>query len=816
MAQAKPDPSSFARLPARDAPILLSFRLRALSFATLLWERLVPRLWLLATPVALYLMLAWVGLLTALPAGVHLAVLVVLALGQLAAGYVALRGLAWPQQGEVLRRLERDSGLQHRPLSSLMDRPIAADPAALALWQVHRQRLLAKITALRVSGPVSEIAGHDPLGLRALLVLGLVITAVVGLPRLGERTVAGLLPNVYGFSGPPPVLDLWITPPSYTGLPPKALSAMVQTEPPTIVSVPVGSRLLARVAGLGDAPDLVLEGQTDQPFVPSGIVDAWQIETTITAGSAVAVQAGRHELGRWPIAVIADQPPTISFAQPPMPTARGALRLDYQANDDYGLASVEARIALKDGQAEIGSPPLLSLPLPGGSPAKAQETSFHDLTAHPWAGLEVTLRLHVTDVTGQTGQSDEQTLLLPERTFTHPLARVLINQRRDLVQQGEARRRDVGRQIGVMTNVPAMYDNDVTVFLSLRTLAARLLASKEANAIDTAVEQLWETALYLEEGRLSAAERRMRELQRELSEALADPNTSDDRIAELMDELRQAMADYLAEMMQQAQNAEDPTAEIDPNAQMMTPEDLARMLDRMQQMAQSGARDAARDMLAELQDLLENLRAGRMSQQGEQGPGGRMMQDLRNMAEQQQRLMDQSFRRSQGMGEPGQGEAMARMQQMLRDRLGQMMERLGEMGAPIPGGLGDAELRMRAAEQALRQGNDRAAAQAQAQALQGLRDGTQALMDQMAQQGQGEGEGQGQPGQQRQGRQQARDPLGRTPPGMGADEGNDVVVPTESDMQRARRILDELRRRSAEPARPPIERDYIDRLLRRF
>ena len=37
-----------------------------------------------------------------------------------------------------------------------------------------------------------------------------------------------------------------------------------------------------------------------------------------------------------------------------------------------------------------------------------------------------------------------------------------------------------------------------------------------------------------------------------------------------------------------------------------------------------------------------------------------------------------------------------------------------------------------------------------------------------------------------------------------------------AELQRAREIMDELRRRAGERQRPKFERDYIDRLLRRF
>jgi hypothetical protein len=60
------------------------------------------------------------------------------------------------------------------------------------------------------------------------------------------------------------------------------------------------------------------------------------------------------------------------------------------------------------------------------------------------------------------------------------------------------------------------------------------------------------------------------------------------------------------------------------------------------------------------------------------------------------------------------------------------------------------------------------------------------------------------------------DPLGRPQRSEGTDFGNSVKIPDEIDVQRAREILEELRRRMGDPSRPSLELDYIDRLLRRF
>ncbi len=66
------------------------------------------------------------------------------------------------------------------------------------------------------------------------------------------------------------------------------------------------------------------------------------------------------------------------------------------------------------------------------------------------------------------------------------------------------------------------------------------------------------------------------------------------------------------------------------------------------------------------------------------------------------------------------------------------------------------------------------------------------------------------------GSQAGRDPLGRKQNGQLSDPGDSVKVPDEITVQRAREILDELRKRLGQPARPAIELDYLERLVKPF
>jgi hypothetical protein len=74
-----------------------------------------------------------------------------------------------------------------------------------------------------------------------------------------------------------------------------------------------------------------------------------------------------------------------------------------------------------------------------------------------------------------------------------------------------------------------------------------------------------------------------------------------------------------------------------------------------------------------------------------------------------------------------------------------------------------------------------------------------------------------QPGEGEQARGEPQvDPLGRPLDEQGSMAGGTVRIPDQSDLARAREILDELRRRSGEANRAQQELDYIDRLLRQF
>lgn len=792
------------------------------------WEDLWPRLWPPLSLAAVFFGLAFADLLPGLHPALHLAILAGFALAFAATVVRGLRGLRWPSRAATRRRLERESDLEHRPITTLEDSLAGdEDPAAAALWQRHQFRAAAAAARAQAGPPRPDVGRRDPWALRVAAALALVAGFFVAGPDATTRVARAVTPNLASLTAATPAtFDIWITPPAYTGLAPTFIESGAAL--PADLRIAADSTLLAQVHnGRGD-PALTIAGETLN-FDP---VDAanWRLEHTVAAPAEVTtdlVIAQRDDpLLTLPVTLIPDAPPIITFAEPPAATARAALQVIYAASDDYGITAVQGtvkRAAGPDGQpAPIAEPLVLDLPSPPpATPEVPVEPvlSFHDLTAHPWAGLPVELTLSATDGRGQTGTSETVAFVLPEREFNHPVARQIVAERKRLVQTPDDRAPTIDALTGI-TRQPERYANDFAVHLGLNAARSRLAVNDDATVVDEVLQLLWDLALRIEDGGLSLAERELRQLQEQLQQALED-GASDQEIEALLEELQAALDRFFEaarqNLRERLENGEISPQAADPNALTLSQEDLDRLIDQARDLNRLGAREAARQMLSQLQQMLENLNSEPMLAQPnpQQEQAEQMLGDLQRIIRGQQRLLDETFRQSREGQQPGDQELGAAAQELLRRELGEAMRQLGEALGDIPAPLGNAEQSMRGSTEALTEGDPGGAIGPQGDALDQLREGARTAAQQLAEQ-LGPGPGGQQPGQFGQGsQQQGTDPFGRPLDGNQADT-SDVLIPDEAELQRARQILDELRRRSGERFRPQLEREYIERLLRRF
>ena len=824
-----------------------------LARLTVTGERIWPALWPSLATIGLFVVVSLFGLWLVISQPLHILLL---------AAFVAL--LAWTiwraaamlrlaSRDAALSRLEHDSGVSHRPLRALDDQlpEDVTDPVTRRLWAMHRERLVASLDRIRLAGPRSDLPRRDPWALRAALLLVMLIAIVHARGEIGPRLTSGL--NIAGrgaLATLPPSVDLWVTPPAYTH---RAPLIAEQTRGVPALSIPTGSQARLQVHHLPEgAKAEVAFGEATTPFAELGPGSG---EAAVTldrdAGLTVRDELGT-EIAGWSIDALPDAVPTVSFAGEPRATHRSVLKVDLEATDDYGVAEVALLLAPPGREDETER---LTLLKPGNQPPKLATGTYQDLTAHPLAGLKAVVRLEAVDAIGQRGQSGPLEIVLPAREFRHPLARAIIAERRTLVATPEASK-EVAATLNALGDTKAARDLPIAVPLGLRVGAQRLAMNEgDAASRRSVVDLLWDLALFIEDGSLSLAERKLRDLQEQLQNALEE-GAQDAELEQLMQELQQAMDEFLQELTRQALEQGQP---MQPSEQMQRPQDgqvvdrqdLQEMLDRARELMRSGARDAAREMLAQLQEMLENLRAG--MQQAQPSPGEQQLSDLQKMIQLQQKLLERSFQMDRGQrqqgqqaeqgeqgqqqgeqgqqqgqlgqqgqqgqqgqrGQQGQMGQSAAEQEALRRALGELMRRMGEAGMEIPRALGQAEMAMRDARGALEQGQPGEAAGAQSQAVDAMQQAGQAMMQQMQEQmarEQGDGPG----AQPMPNGRRGRDPFGRATRNDGGMDTRGVQVPEESDLGRARDVLEELHRRASDRNRAPLELDYYQRLLDRF
>ncbi len=847
-------------------------RVRGVAALSILVERAWPTLLRLGGLVCLFLIVSWFGVFAAVPDWFRIAILG--ALGALVLAVLwAGRGVRWPSRLDVARRIEADSALAHQPLQAQSDHVPAGDAFAAALWREHQRRMAERLGALRASAPRTRTYALDPYGLRALVLLLVATGFAFSFGPAGGRLADALAPLrtelVAGVR-----VDAWATPPGYTGRAPILLSAdepgerWIEVPEGTILSLRLSDRMGSEVTfqpdGGGEAAAIepaAPEGNGAAEAVTHGPVPG-EYEQRLERSGTARVATAFRTLGNWNFTVTPDRAPTIAFKGEPKPGRNGSLDLAFIVNDDYGIAGGEAKLALREpvapGARALIAPPEPALSLPRRRAGEAEGRTTLNLADSPYAGAKVALTLVARDDAGQVGETPPLEVTLPERPFADPLARAVVEQRRILALDANAAPRVV-ELLDAATLRGDEFIASSSQYLALRAVRERVANAKDDETLLSAVDFLWQIALGIEDGDLGATERRLRDLQEQLSQALEN-GAGEEEIAKLMQELRQAMQEYMQAMAEAMRNMPPQSLSQMGEMQEIRPQDLDRMLDRIEDLARSGSKDAAQQLLFELREMMDSLQAMRpnpgQQQSGQQNPMQEQMNKLGEMLQRQQKLMDETFelgrqgmrrqmenergtaeRQEGGEGQPGQRSPMSEeelraMQERLQAEQGQLQKDLQALQEAMKGqgmqpseDLGQAGQSMGRAEGALGQGDDGEAVGQQGEAMSALRRGAQDAMNQMqAMQGQGQqpgqpgqgqqpgpgqfGQGYG-PGQQRSG----RDPLGRERQTQGPDFGQDVGVPDEIDIQRARRILDQIRDRLGRQLSPEQERQYLERLL---
>ena len=804
--------------------------------------------------------------------------------GVVVSGLALFAALVWgarrfriPSQEEAVDRV--DAALPGRPIAAIADTQAigSGDAASEAVWRAHVARMEARTKDAHFVEPDLRLADKDPYGFRFVALLFFVVALLFG--SLFRVTTNSEIVNGNGptlASGP--VWEGWVEAPAYTGKP----SIYLNDVPTGQLNVPAGSNITLRLYGEVGALTVAetVSGRTGEV----GAASEAQQTFAVTQSGTLSIEGENGST--WEVTALADAPPKVELSGPIESDANGELTQPFNASDDYGVETGVATIALDLTSVErvhgltVDPDPIdvleLDLPMPftGGRTA-FEEFLVENLSEHPLANLPVTLQLTVTDAAGQTASTKAEPLILPGRRFFQPFAKAVVEQRRDLMwSKGNVQR--INQILRAISHRPEGLFSNETTYLRLRTIIRRLDGMVD-DGVDSegqaeVVQALWDLAIQLEDGRLADARERLRRAQERLAEAMRN-GASDEEIAELMQELREATNDYMR-MLAEESEAGDGTDQADNggNSTELSQDELQALMDRIEELMQEGRMAEAQELMEQLNEMMENLRVTQgEGGNGRQTPGEQSLQDLADTLREQEDLSDDAFRDLQeqfnpgeqgqqgeqpgqqpgqhgqngqrpGQNRQGQGNApgnqdnqpgengsggegdergLADRQQALREELERQQGRLpsldGEAGEIARGALERAEGAMEGAEEALRNGDLAEAIDRQAEAMDALRNGMRQLGDALAQnqgeepgQGTEQGEASGQPAPGQ------RDPLGRTV-GNSGQQGTDQQMLNGQDVnRRAEELLNEIRRRSAEQERPEVERDYLRRLLDQF
>ncbi len=771
-----------------------------------------------------FLIISFFGFFKEVNFWIHLFLLMLFLLPFLYTFISSLKKSRYISLNKATHWLEKQHNIKHRPFSSLLDRPAHLDKTNTTIWLTHKTDMLDRAKNITIRLPKNVFRNIDPLALRFPVFTILLISFYF--VEVNEGVVANLentfTPKIISKKLEVGELTAWVSPPKYTKISQIYLSSIfknLKNNDP--IKIPQGSVLSLRLYG-GDKEAILETESNETPFMRLDS-DNLTAEISIENDGVYIVKRGSANIGGWKFELIPDKKPNVKYISKPSGTHRGSLRLEYFANDDYGLNSVAAYVQLKEDNDIFNNSLKIDLPMLNYGAAESGGVSFHDYTDHVWAGSKVIIYIEAKDYLNQIGSSKELEIIFPERIFNNPTAKSIITHRKTFALNTK-KNIEVSNSLETIYSNSSSFNNDENIKENMIESIKILRSFSENNKeqYEEVVSLLWSSAIRIEDGNLSVAENELRDSKDKLSESLREGTGSDEMDAMISD-LDQALKNFLEEMdnktTDQLGDGEGQNQQDEDSSNENLKGDLTDMVEEIADLAGTGSPEEAQNKLNELMEVTENMdRTGerRLGENGEMDQRQALMQQIQELMGEQEMLMEESFHQAARQGfadqnSPGAGMKDApKQQENLRKALGDVMREIGEIESNIPQELGRAERAMRQASRELQRGRPDRAADAQARAMDMMRRGAQSMENMMMGDGLALMEGGKNSNKEDT---LSRDPLGRIPPGIGNTAGGFVGIPAGREIRKAKDIVNELYKRSSDNDRSALERAYIDRLL---
>src|SRR5437762_11064497 len=255
--------------------------------------------------------------------------------------------------------------------------------------------------------------------------------------------------------------------------------------------------------------------------------------------------------------------------------------MSYKLEDDYGVTEARAHFIVRRGDAQgagdkssleprpLFDAPQFPLVLPNARTRNGVGQTVKDLSEDPYAGAEVTLTLSAKDEAGNTGNSEPFNMRLPERLFTKPVARALIEQRRILALDAN-QNSDVFTALDALLIAPELFMADEAgQYLGLYSVTRQIEAAHTDDALREVVASLWALAVTIEDGHISDVDKALRAAQAALKQAL-ERCASAEESKKLAQDLAAALDNFMRQLAEQLRNNPQALARpLDPNTKVL-------------------------------------------------------------------------------------------------------------------------------------------------------------------------------------------------------------------------------------------------------
>jgi len=433
--------------------------------------------------------------------------------------------------------------------------------------------------------------------------------------------------------------------------------------------------------------------------------------------------------------------------------------------------------------------------------------------------------------------------------------------------------------IDVVTDKPAGLFQDPAIYMGLKNVHGRLRYARGQEDLRGIPEDLWAIALRAEFGVLGTALEEMREAKQALQDGMARraPQREIDTLFERYDD---AVERYMEELRRKAIEEGNIADAEGGGGSGQNVDEIAELLKAIEEANKAGDVEGARKALARLAELLENmeiqLTRGGSGGDGEDSLPGEMSEEMKKSLEEladllgeQRELQDETRQAENEAENQGEQDGQESGQQNgdsnsgnsegegalspseLAKRQGALEKALDALSQALPeedgtgesfltedekgedgqgaGGKEDPDSENRGGGDET--GDDKTAAQALAEAGEAMRrsednlqsgdigaagDAQKEAVEALRQAGRAIAETGRKSGDNNEGAEEAdNDPLGRNNGGINSDE-SEADIESKDNATRSRELREDLRRKAAEQERKKIERDYLERLLKRF